>query len=796
MITNRFLKLLLCSFFSFIGFTASAQKTATPNPELLDKPWDAQWITYPDGDPNAYGVYYFRKHITLDGEPAKYEVNVSADNRYKLYVNGKYVANGPARGDEMHWRFETLDIAKLLHAGDNVIAAVVWNFGEERPLAQHTAGTAFILQGNSAQETAVNTNETWKVYADSSYAPLKHTLTHHEYYVVGPGEEFNGETHPWNWQAEKHADGSWPAAAAGTHGMSTKAQHQYGNIENRVLVPRNIPMMEETKQFFKSIRSSSMPLANTEGFLKNESRMEFPANHKVTFLLDQGVLTNAYPVLRFTGGKGTKITLTYAESLTDDENNKGNRDEITNKHIQGARDIIHVDGGESRIYQTLWWRTFRYVQVEIETGSTDIKIDQLYSIFTGYPFKDNAFFKSNEGIARNIWETGWRTQRLCAVETYFDCPYYEQLQYVGDTRIQGLISSYVDGDSALYKNALQSIYDSRMAMGLTQSRYPSYYTQIIPTFSLLWIAMLNDYRMLYDDADFVQQMEPAVMDVIGWFEARKDSTGLVKNPEYWNFIDWVRDDSWQSGIPPGVTGDYSSTINLQYAYALQQAADILKASGATQQAGQYLKQAEQVKDSVRVNFYDTAKGLYADTPAKLTYSEHPNILAILTGEKEADSLMIRVLADTTLSPSSYYFDFYKMEALLKSGHGDDYVKQLGPWKEMLDLGLTTFAEKSDPTRSDCHAWSASPLYHFLSIVAGIRPGEAGFKKVSIKPHLGDLQWIETTMPHRQGNISLKLNQGPNNTLTGFIMLPPGLDGDFEWKGHKMTLNAGLNSIKL
>lgn len=796
MMTSKLLKYILLSTFTLIGTVTLAQKTVTPSSELLEKPWDAKWINYPEGDPNAYGIYYFRKHLDLSAEPSSYVINISADNRYKLYVNGKYVSNGPARGDERHWRFETLDIAKLLHAGDNVIAAVVWNFGEDRPLAQHTAGTGFILQANSSKEAELNTNNTWKVYADSSYAPLKHTLSHNEYYVVGPGEELSSETHPWGWQSEKHPDSQWAAAAEGFRGMPSMAQHQYGNIEERVLVPRNIPLMEETKQFFKSIRSSSMPLANTEAFLKNEARMEFPANHKVTFLLDQGVLTNAYPVLRFTGGKGSKITLTYAESLTDENNNKGNRNEIEGKHIQGSRDIIHVDGGEGRIYQTLWWRTFRYVQVEIETGSTDIKIENLYSIFTGYPFKDNAFFKSNEGIARDIWETGWRTQRLCAVETYFDCPYYEQLQYIGDTRIQGLVSSYVSGDSALYKNALQSIYDSRLSMGLTQSRYPSYYTQMIPTFSLIWVAMLNDYRMLYDDAAFVQQMQPAVMDVLGWFAARKDSTGLVKNPEYWNFIDWVSNDSWQSGIPPGVTGSYSSTINLQYAYALQQAADLVNANGQNHLADAYLQQAIKIKDAVKANFFDEEKGLYADTPMKLTYSEHPNILAVLTGENESKKLMDNMLADTTLSPSSYYFDFYKMEALLKSGKGDSYTEHLGSWKTMLDLGLTTFAERSDPTRSDCHAWSASPLYHFLSIVAGIRPSEAGFKKVKITPHLGNLAWIEATMPHREGNISLKLNQGPNQTMTGFIMLPPGLDGDFEWNGHQMKLNAGLNSIKL
>src|SRR4051812_7548204 len=102
-----------------------------PGEDIVQKPWKAQWITGP-GQPinrfNAssdlslkdYGVLKFRKVITLSGKPASFIVNVSGDNRYKLYVNGKQVSQGPARGDLYFWNFETVDIASNLVAGDNV----------------------------------------------------------------------------------------------------------------------------------------------------------------------------------------------------------------------------------------------------------------------------------------------------------------------------------------------------------------------------------------------------------------------------------------------------------------------------------------------------------------------------------------------------------------------------------------------------------------------------------------------------------------------------------------------------
>jgi alpha-L-rhamnosidase len=131
------------------------------NPELLAKPWEAKWIAHPTAAGREYGVFLFRHTFELEAQPESFIIHVSADNRYRLFVNGKPVGLGPARGDLMHWYFDTFDIASELKTGKNTLAAMVWNFGEQMPLAQISHRTAFILQGNS---TAIaNTNNNWKV---------------------------------------------------------------------------------------------------------------------------------------------------------------------------------------------------------------------------------------------------------------------------------------------------------------------------------------------------------------------------------------------------------------------------------------------------------------------------------------------------------------------------------------------------------------------------------------------------------------------------------------------------------
>ena len=60
-------------------------------PEFLKGQWKAQWIGVPECDLSDFGVYHFRKTINLEQVPAKFIVHVSADNRYKLFVNDSLV---------------------------------------------------------------------------------------------------------------------------------------------------------------------------------------------------------------------------------------------------------------------------------------------------------------------------------------------------------------------------------------------------------------------------------------------------------------------------------------------------------------------------------------------------------------------------------------------------------------------------------------------------------------------------------------------------------------------------------
>jgi alpha-L-rhamnosidase len=782
----------------------AAQPAPSIDPARLTQPWPALWIAHPEAPGDRFGVYHFRRTLHLEERPERFVVHVSADNRYLLRVNGVEVARGPAWSDLLHWRFETVDLAPHLHAGENVLAATVWNWGEFRPVAQHSLRTAFVLQGDTDRESAtVDSGPNWRVHWNRGYEPIRVTGADigNTYYAAPPGESLDAARYPWGWESPGYADAEWPAAVAAvpavwpTGGAIPRGSHPFGTADHWQLVPRRIPLLESSIQRFAAVRRSEGVRADAR-LLRGAGDLVVPARTRATLLLDQGYNTNGHLALEASGGAGAVLTATYAESLIDAEGRKGNRGEVEGKRIRGVRDRTHFDGGERRRFQSLWFRTFRYVQLEIETADQPLRLHDVHSRFTGYPLEERGAFRGDQRWIDDVWTIGWRTLRLCAGETYFDTPYYEQLQYVGDTRIQALLSLYIAGDDRLMRNAIELFDQSRIGEGLTYSRYPSATPQFIPPYSLVWVSMLHDHWMLRDDPAWVRRFLPGARAVLAWYERRIDDTGLVGGAPWWNYVD---SPAFERGVPPGADDGGSVVVSMQLAYTLRQAAELEAALGEPANAARYGAQADALGAAARARAWDPGRGLFADTPVRDAFSQHANVLALLAGLVPAEqqrALMERVLADTALAQASFYFRFYVDEAMHRAGLAERYLERLEPWRAMLALGLTTTPEHPEPTRSDSHAWSAHPNYGLLATVLGVRPAEPGFRSVRIAPALGPLQRAGGRVVHPAGDIEVEFARVGRDRLRGTVTLPPAVGGVLEWGGRTLALRTGRQQVDL
>jgi alpha-L-rhamnosidase len=762
----------------------------------------AEWITSPGAPIRDLTMLHFRKELDLEKVPEHFLVDVSADNRFLLEVNQERIGSGPARGDLAHWRYEVYDLAPHLHAGKNVLAVTVWNLGTLAPVAQISNRTGFLLRGEGEIEQAANTNDSWWSEEEPGFQAAPVSMSElRGYYAADPIEKIDARLFDWTWEAETSASTRWKKAES----IGPAAERGMGDTPNNWQLVRDpLPAMEwrETPGS-RVVRSSG--LTATGGF--PDGPVEIGANRKVSILLDNGELTTAFTDLPVSGGKDARIRVTYAEALKDDKGEKGNRNEIAGKKIIGVYDEFVADGAPNRMLKSLVWRTWRYIQLDIETHDEALQLRRLRSWFTAFPFQQRAHFQSDDPALSSIWDVGWRTARLDAHETYMDTPYWEQLQYIGDTRIQALVSFAVAGDDRLARQAVEAFDDSRIPDGITLSRYPTNHFQAIPTFSLLWVGMLHDFAMYRSDPAFVREHLPGTRAVLDWYVRHQNENGLIGRLPWWNFIDWAN--GFQGGDPPLDEHGDSAVITLHFVMALREAAELESLYGDKQRAARYLEAAVHAVQGVQMLCWNKGFRLFADTPAQMKYSQHTNLMAVLLDvvpKEQQREVMTKVLSVSDagfqgngnvppMERASYYYRFYLARALEHAGMGDRYLELLTPWKDMLTLGLTTWAETPEPTRSDSHAWSAHPNYDLLTIVAGIRPAAPGFEKVVIDPHLGKLQNVTASFPWRDGEILVdyKLER---ETWTIRLNLPANLPGELVWQGKRYPLHSGSQVLKV
>jgi hypothetical protein len=799
-----------------LSASALCAQIATP-PDPSHRDWQASWITHPTAPLREPVVLHFRRTLALASVPASYPVRVSADNRFILYVNGHRVGDGPARGDLTHWHYERFDLAPLLKPGQNLITATVWNFGVYAPIAQMTDRTAFLLESEATGDAGISTPAGWQVEIEAGHRPLPRVVNGFwDYMASGTGEEIDAALYDWNWNDPASNSAKWVPAASPiresiyetvnkAHSADTTGDNPWG------LVPDTLPAMEYKPASAGLIVSDSIadPLTRFPGQMNADISFEaFPdsarsvvPNSHLHLILDRKTLTTAYPLLTVSGGKGARIKLTYAEALYDKDMHKGDRDEVGDRKAIGISDSVLPDGGAHRTFEPLWWRTWRYLDLDIQTAAEPLTLESLTASFTAYPFEERASFQSGDAHLDKIWEVSWRTARLDAHETYMDTPYYEQLQYVGDTRVQALISYAVAGDGRLAQQAIEAFDQSRIPEGLTRSRYPSSLPQTIPTFSLLYIGMLHDSWMYRPDPDgFVQAKLQGVRSILDWYSQYREPKGLLYKTPWWSFVDWVAE---KQEIPTYDARGVSCVTSLHYLGALDDAADLENALGDPILGGRDREQAQSLRTELSRQCWSPSRGLLADTPDQKTFSQQANILAVLYDvvpkERQQDVLR-RILAiepgttpDGILS-ASYYFRFYLARALDHAGLADEYLPSLDPWRKLLPLHFSTWPETPGNTRSDSHAWSAHPIFDLLTLVAGIEPASPGFATVRIAPHLGNLPALKASFPHPEGMIEVEYRR-QGTGLTANIRLPGKLAGSFVFNGKTWPLKPGVNHIE-
>ncbi len=775
-----------------------------------------RWIWHPDAKPGEAAVLAFRLPFQLE-QPATVRLHVSADQRYELFCDGIRQGRGPERGDPAHWSFETYELE--LSAGAHLIAAKAWWLpADGSPMAQMTLVPGFLLMAEGELSATLSTGAgNWQVCRIDSYTQEPSNIR--SYFVVGWSFNVDGSKIPWGWQNDPQAQGEWVPAAALRIPVGGRHNPWYGHetadrLPAPYLVPAQLPpMMEEPRNLGKVCQAerhgpfSPQALAERNDIsLAGAWQALLTANQALTLapgseqrlIIDLGDYFCAFPELVVSGGAGTAITMGWAESLFVNESAqgfaKGKRDEVIGKYFYGPHDRFVLEGGTERAYDTLWWRSGRYVELIIKVADEPVEFERLVWRETRYPLENKAEFNSSDPRLAEAIPMMFRTLQMCSHETYMDCPFYEQLMYVGDGRLEVLVTYLTNAECRLPRKAVQLFDWSRAADGLTKSRYPSQIPQVIPGFSMWWVAMVHDLLMWRGEQAAVRAMLPGVDAVLSGLELYVADNGLLSAPRGWNFCDWVR--TWDAGIPPEGVSGFSALLNLQYLYALQRGVWLHEAFGQNHLAAHWQQVADKLKQAVAGAYWDSGRGLLADDPAHSTYSEHVQALAILTGTLDAprQAEMVHSLLTAEMSRCTVYFSSYLFEALAQVGEMNALLERLGFWFDLSSQGFKTVLESPEPSRSDCHAWGAHPLYHYFTSIFGAKPTTPGATHLQIKPQFGFLSAIKGSFPHASGDAVRFDLKVANSQLSGSIILPPQVSATLIWQDTERKLVAGVNQL--
>ncbi|BCX03522.1 MAG: hypothetical protein KatS3mg053_1460 [Candidatus Roseilinea sp.] len=520
--------------------------------------WPASWTTHPRARPPF--VAAFRRRFSLD-RAATIRIHVSADQRYQLYLNGRRVGQGPERGAPDLWFHESYDLA--LDPGEHVIVARVWHWGEHAPQAQMSMTPGFLLAAEGEWQAALSTGlSAWECKLLDGY-----TFGQFERIPWKGGNTYlDGRVYPWG--VERGEGEGWTPAQPLRRAMARQLDWQLP--PQHILAPATLPPTTDEMRRAGVVRFASNPpsletraipirqsdhdieIATAwQRLLRGEGEVRIPPRATKRILIDLQDYVLAYAEITVSGGANAIIRIRWAEALNRGTNHwhgdKGNRDEIEGKFMLGNGDQYIADGGAQRTFAPLWWSAGRYVEVAIQTFDEPLTVAALVFRESRYPLAMESAFEADDARLNEIIPILVRGIQCTANETYFDGPHWEEIMYLGDTRLETLCTYVMSRDDRLPRKALRMFDVSRLPSGLTQSRYPCSLPQIIPPFSLWWVLMVRDFALWRGDVAFVRSLMPGVHGVLEGYARWLGDDALLRAPEGWNFMDWVP--AWDEKMP-------------------------------------------------------------------------------------------------------------------------------------------------------------------------------------------------------------------------------------------------------
>jgi alpha-L-rhamnosidase len=733
--------------------------------------WRARWI-WSDAEGHEQNVYYyFRKVVDLQAEPTGHRIFISADTRYQLFINGRFVGRGVPQSQPFYQYYDEYDVSGDLQKGENCIAVIVNHVGN----LDDTRGGLLLEVVDGAGAAVASTAETWRVlrsaawWQDTYFVRMNKATPYQEF--------FDARKEPVGWRDAGFDDAAWRAAQV--VGGRTSDRPPCAGPWTR-LVRRDIPLMtndpvsavriecvEESVEINNRSRVKDLaPGLSVVGKPLQYSRLEAPENlcrpagvtvvqgslnhldldfdglYTPAVVLDFGRVITARARLHLEGAAGGHVDIGYAERLIDGRFNIALECEFADRYYM-------KDGDQ--VFESFTWKSFRYLKLRFRYCAAPVTVHSVQGVVTTYPYEERGRFSSDDAGLNAVFDICRATVRLCSNEFLMDTPWREQAQWLGDVAlvtVPAIQSCF--GDTALTRKFLMQAGQNQHPTGMisnVSNTVNHAWQRAIPDYSLWWIHGLLGQWMYEGDEELIHRLYPQALRVLDAHLDCLNADSLIEDMPYWIFIDWA--DVERSGICSAYNAIFYATLGSLHKLAT------FKGDAYTAQLAQDLRAS--MKAAFHDTLFDAARGCYADACVdgvlSPKISEHGNMAPIWAGLCDGD-VAARVISQVfesdgapTFTEAQPFFMAVVLAALDGAGRFDlalDLIRRR--WgKRMVAKGATSVYEEwyqngswregffGGFMRTHSHAWSACPADFLIRAVLGLEILEPGCRRIRVSP---------------------------------------------------------------
>lgn len=627
--------------------------------------------------PNATEKYadkhvLFRKKFNAGGDLFKAVLKITADDYFKLYINGEFVTQGPPPSYPQAYYYMELPVGKFLKSGENVIAVHtlyqglinrVWASGDNR----ESLWAELVVDG----EVILATDESWKCKISSAYEPMA-IVGYDTQYM----ELFDSCSEDVGFEKEKFDDSKWQNA-------KIKKHNDYNLIKSPIK-PLEIYEVEP-----KSVRKT-----------------------KNGYFYDFGQEAIGYLVVTAKGKKSDEIIIRQGEELNDDGSV---RFDLRSNCRYEEKWIL--SGGEDTLDQ-FDYKGFRFAELIVPETAEIISVK--FRI-RHYPFKQKAVYKSINADFDNIIKLCVNTIKYGTQEIIPDCPTREKGSYLGDFCISGRAQALLTGDTTfLKKTILDFCRTSFICKGL-MSVATSSFMQEIADYGLIFPSLVLWTYKFDGDIDFLKSVEPTLKGMCEYFASFDRGDGLIeKLYGQWNLVDWPANlrDGYDFPLTKPISDGVHNALNALWIGFLKAMNEIEVVCGNEEVA-----ETDEVIRSFYKAFYNDETGLFCDSESKTHSAVHSNIFPLLFGiygkDEELKKRLVKMVYDKKLNSMGVYMAYFALAALVENGERDKAIEltlDKNAWLNMIKEGATTtfeaWGKEQKWNTSLFHPWAVAPLIVF------------------------------------------------------------------------------------